>query len=182
MDNESIKFAILTEAAKNGNHVYKLKSDTGDYIKLKHSYSQPDEIRDQYLTALNGLLNSRLVQKVFSTDDIELYELTESGLSFTTLASAMERIKHELQAFGRVYKIHSSKGEFVQSGAESFNKIDSERIVYLQALHMLLYHGFARVVSESKEMATYELDRTNQLYCEQLKLAEERVSPDKYAA
>ncbi|MBS2003175.1 MAG: hypothetical protein JST44_16805 [Cyanobacteria bacterium SZAS LIN-5] len=45
MDNESIKFAILTEAAKNGNHIYKLKSESGDYVKLKHSYSQPDDTR-----------------------------------------------------------------------------------------------------------------------------------------
>jgi hypothetical protein len=182
MDNESIKFAILTEAAKNGNHIYKLKSESGDYIKLKHSYSQPDDIRGQYLTALNGLLNSRLVLKVFATDDIELYELTDSGLSFTTLASAIERVKHELQACGRVYKIHSCKGEFVQCGAESFNKIDSERIVYLQALHMLLYHGAVRIASESKEMATYELDRANELYCELSKRTERSVSPDKYAA
>lgn len=182
MDNESIKFAILTEAAKHGNHIYKLKSESGEYIKLKHSYSQPEDLRNQYLTALNGLLNSRLVQIVFATDDIELYEITDSGLSFTTLASAVDRIKQELQASSRVYKVHSCKGEFVQCGAESFNKIDSERIVYLQALHMLLYHGAARIASESKEMATYELDRTNQLYCEQSKRTERGVSADQFAA
>jgi|694.fasta_scaffold124889_3 hypothetical protein len=166
MDSESVKIAILTEATKHGNQIYKLKSQAGDFIKLKHSYSQPDDVRSTYLTALNGLISSKLVRQVFATDDIELYELTEDGKSFTTLKSATNLILQELENSGSIYKVHSDKGEYLQCGAASHNKIDSERIVFLQALHMLLHHGAVRVSSESKEMATYQLDRTNQIYCD----------------
>ncbi|HEY9730489.1 MAG TPA: hypothetical protein V6C89_01165 [Drouetiella sp.] len=176
MDSESIKFAILTEAAKQGNHIYKIKSEGGDFIKLKHSYNQPEELRGRYLEALNALINSQYVKQVFVTDDIELYELTADGMSFTTLRSAMDQILSELENSGSVYKVHSDKGEYLQSGAKSHNKIDSERIVYLQALHMLLHHGAIRVSGESKEMATYQLDRTNQRYCDQTTQRERDVA------
>lgn len=176
MDSESVKIAILTEATKHGNQIYKLKSLAGDFIKLKHSYSQPDDLRSMYLTALNGLINSKLVRRVFATDDIELYELTDDGKSFTTLKSAMNQIRQELENSGSIYKVHSDKGEYLQCGAESYNKIDSERIVYLQALHMLLHHGAVRISSENKEMATYQLDRTNQIYCDQSRQREKDVA------
>lgn len=181
MDNESIKLAILMEAAKHGNQIYKLKSEDGDFIKLKHSYGQPDDLRSLYLTALNGLLNSKLVRQVFASDCIELYEMTPEGKAFTSLTSAAEQIRQELATSGRVFKVHSDKGEFVQCGSNSFNKIDSERILYLQALRNLLHHGSVRIASESREMATYELDLTNKIYCD-LSHRNELGKPDQFAA
>ena len=180
MDKDATKLAILTESAKCGNQIYKVKDDFGEFVKLKHSYSQPEDVRSNYLIALSSLLNSGLVRQVFASDDIALYEVTAQGKALTTLASAKERIKNELQVSGHVFKIHSRKGEFVQCGEESLDKIDSERILYLQALHMLLHHGAIRVASESKEMTTYELDLTNQLYCDQHTL-KESTTP-KFAA
>jgi hypothetical protein len=100
----------------------------------------------------------------------------------------MEQINVELVSSGRVYKIHSEKGEFLQCGAQSHNKIDSERILYLQALHMLLHHGVVRIASESKTMATYELDRTNQVYCDRTnqvycdQSAQRELDSDQFAA
>ncbi len=168
------------EAAKHGNQIYKLKSEDGDFIKLKHSYSQPD-LRSLYLTALHGLLNSKLVRQVFASDCIELYEMTFEGKAFTSLTSAAEQIMQELATSGRVFKVHSAKGEFVQCGSNSFNKIDSERILYLQALRHLLHHGSVRIASESREMATYELDLTNKIYCD-LSQRNELGKPDQFAA
>ncbi|CAN5507677.1 hypothetical protein BH10CYA1_BH10CYA1_40280 [soil metagenome] len=166
MDSESTKLAILLEAMKHGNQIYKLQDEAGEFIKLKHSYSQPADLRSGYLTAMNSLLNGGLVRQVFTSDDVQLFEVTSQGKAFTTLSSAKELIQKELAGNGRLYKIHSQRGEFVQCGANSINQIDSERIVYMQALQMLLHRGIIRVTCETSEMATYELD-ANQLHTEQ---------------
>ena len=165
MDNESTKFAILLEAIKHGNQIYKLRDETGEFIKIQHSYSQPADSRSGYLVALNSLFNSGLVRQVFANDNIELFEVTSQGKAFTTLTSAKELIQKELKTNGRVYKIHSHKGEFVQCGANAINQIDSERILYMQALQTLLHRGVIRVTCETSEMATYELD-AKQLHSE----------------
>lgn len=168
MDIESAKAAILTEAAKQKNQIFKLKDNAGEYLKLKHSYSQPGDVRESYLLALNSLLNSGLVRQVFANDHLELFELTKEGAAKSTLAVAKSRLIKELESSGRVFKVHSDRGEFVQIGAESINSVDSERILYMQALHALFYHGIIKVASESREMATYELDRTKQDYFNQI--------------
>jgi hypothetical protein len=157
MHIEEVKLDILREAGKHGNQICKLKNDCQEFVKVRRGYSQPDELRAIYLAALSDLLLNGLVKLVFSNRDLELFELTAEGSHCTTVRSARERIMDELKSVGRVYKIHSDRGEFVQFAELAINDIDAERILFMLALHELLHHGVVQVVSESREMASYEL-------------------------
>jgi hypothetical protein len=158
MDIETIKLEILREASKHGNQICKLRDEVGEFVKVKRGYGSPDELRAVYLEALKSLINGGLVRHVFTNKDVELFEMTARGAAMTTVASAKERITAELLSGGRVYKIHSEKGEFVQCGALAIDEIDSERILYMQALHELLHHGMIQVASDNHELASYRLD------------------------
>lgn len=156
MDIEDIKFDILREAGRHGNQIYKLKKEDGEFVKVKRGYSHPQELREKYLSALDDLIESGLVNNVFSNRDLELFEVADKG-SFQTPRSAQERIVEELESGGRVYKIHSDRGEFVQCGKHAIDGIDAERVLFIQALHELSHHGVIQVVSENHVMANYRL-------------------------
>lgn len=157
MHTEETKLDILREARKHGQQICKLKSDGSEFVKVRRGYSQPEDVRVMYLSALSDLLDTGLVERVFSNHEMELFELTRAGSNCTTMRSAREKILEELKSHGRVYKIHSIHGEFIQFAKLALNENDDERIVYMKALHELLYHGLIQVVSENREMACYEL-------------------------
>lgn len=158
MQIEELKLEILREARKNKQQIFKVKSSDTEFVKVRRGYSQPEEARIMYLDALTELVDSGLVSNIFDNTNIELFELTRSGdTSCPTVRSAREEITEALQMNGRIYKVHSAAGEFIQSVSQCFKRNEDERIVYLKALHELLYHGVVQVASENREMATFQL-------------------------
>lgn len=168
MHIEESKLEILNEARKHGKQIYKLKSDGRERVKVRSAYSQPDDLRTSYLAALSELIENGLVAEVFSNKDIELYELTPEGAYCTTLDSARERILDELNSRGRVYKVHGDRGEFIQLGRTSMNHGDVERILFMRALHELMYRGTVMVTSENREMTSYEFAPPSSGYVQHL--------------
>lgn len=155
MDIKDAKSEILRQASQHGNQVCKLKSPDGDFVKVKHGFNQPDELRRIYLDALNALLLDGSVKHVFSNRVLELYEAKSALCQATTLLVFKHRIMSEFQSSGRVYKIHGSIGEFVQLGAQSCEGPEFERILYIEALGDLLHRGVLNVSHDSPDMTTY---------------------------
>ena len=157
MNKEEAKSDILREAGRNGNQVCKLKNPAGEFVKVKRGYNQPDELRFAYLDALNELLTDGSVKPVFSNRVLDLYELNGVQLEVASLNSVKRRLLSEFAKLGRVYKIHSNGGEFVQCGSQSHDELEDDRILYMEALGELLHHGALCVAKESPEMTVYEL-------------------------
>lgn len=157
MQKEEVKLDLLREARKNGQQICKIKSNGTEFVKVRRGYSQPDEVRVMYLSAMSELVSSGFATQIFRNDGMELFELTSAGTSCTTTRAAKEKILEELKSNRRVYKVHSLSGEFIQFAKKALNENDDERIVYMKSLHELVYHGLVQVVSENRELATYEL-------------------------
>lgn len=157
MQKEEVRLDLLREARKHGQQISKIKSNGTEFVKVRRGYSHPDELRVLYLSAMSELVSSGFATQVFSNNEMELFELTPVGSACITTRSAKEKIVEELKTNGRVYKVHSLNGEFIQFAKIALNENDDERIVYMKSLHELLYHGLIQVVSENRELATYEL-------------------------
>ncbi len=157
MQKEEVKLDLLREARKHGQQICKIKSNGTEFVKVRRGYSYPEDLREVYLSAMSELISSGFAKQVFSNNEMELFELTPVGSSYTTTRAAKEKILEELKSNGRVYKVHSLNGEFIQFAKVALNENDDERIVYMKSLHELLYHGLIQVVSENRELATYKL-------------------------
>lgn len=149
------KSDILREASLHGNQICRLKNASGEFVKVKRGYSQPDELRLAFLSALDELLTDGSVKQVFNNRVLEFYEAKSPLNESTTLLSIKDRIMREIAESGHVYKIHSPIGEFVQLGNQSFEEPEHERIVYMEALGALLHHGAISVANETAEMTVF---------------------------
>lgn len=151
---------LLREAAKSGNQICKLKHSAGTFVKARHGYSHPDEIRTHYLRAFDQLLAEGKLKLVLENKDLELYELIQDPERISSKAHARQLLMEEAERAAEIYKIHSGDGEFVQIGSRSFCEIDAERILFLEALGELTRHNKLCLVWDSKELCRYERTRS----------------------
>jgi ribonucleotide monophosphatase NagD (HAD superfamily) len=157
MDINIVRTEILREAERNGNQVCKLKNDAGDFVRVKRGYSQPSDLRQLYLEALTSLVEDGLLRTVFSNRDLELFDVVSPGGHICTPGAAYKRIIDELKTSGRIYKIHSDRGEFIQCGTTAYDEDDEERISFLGATRQLIHEDVLTIVNESRTMTIYEL-------------------------
>ncbi|CAN5589503.1 hypothetical protein BH11CYA1_BH11CYA1_40380 [soil metagenome] len=160
---EQTKIALLREASKTLNTISKIKSDGAEFVKCKHAYAQPEEIRTLYLAALESLIEDGSTELVLTNEYLDLFELKQVS-PVATLSAAKDALLKQLKQDGRIYKIHSPQGEFVQckkfalGGAKLFDGDENEeesRIVFLRALSELMRYGKIDLVSESREMSVF---------------------------
>ncbi|MFA6213604.1 MAG: hypothetical protein WCT03_26990 [Candidatus Obscuribacterales bacterium] len=158
---EQTKIALLREASKTLNTISKVKSDGAEFVKCKHAYAHPEEIRTLYLQALDSLIEDGSTELVLTNEYLDLFELKQTT-PLSTLAAAKEALLRQLKQDGRIYKIHSPQGEFVQckkfalGGADRPDENEEEsRIVFLRALSELMRYGKVDLVSESREMSVF---------------------------
>ena len=149
---------LLKEAKKSHNQLCRMKSSYGSFVRCKHAYAEPEELRNLYLAAFDSLCLECKLIKVLENDIFEIYELDEDGCGVRlSMQDAMDVILSAMQRYGLLYKIHSTDGEFIQCGTATYAEKDDERIIYLEAVYRLMHKGSIQVVSDSKKYATYEL-------------------------
>lgn len=150
---------LLREAAKSGKQICKLKHAAGTFIKARHGYSHPEEIRAHYMRAFDQLVAEGKLRLVLENKDLELYEVVEDPDRISSKQHARQLLMEEAGRAAEIYKIHSSDGEFVQIGSRAFCDIDDERILFLEALSELARQNKLCLVWDSKELCRYELTR-----------------------
>lgn len=153
---ERARHELLREAVKYKSHICKLKNGVGGFVKIKHRYMDPDEMRVAYLEALEALVAEGVVRPVFSNKHMDLYELSNDNCAVATLCDAKQIILKALTESGHIYKIHSDQGEYVQGGQISYDRSEDERILFLAALYDLVHHGTVQVAEETRELAIIE--------------------------
>ncbi len=158
---EQTKIALLREASKTLNTISKVKNGGEEFVKCKHAYDHPEEIRSLYLQALDSLIEDGATELVLTNEYLDLFELKQTS-TISTLAAAKEALLRQLKQDGRIYKIHSPQGEFVQckkfalGGADRPDENEEEsRIMFLKALSELMRYGKIDLVSENKEMSVF---------------------------
>lgn len=158
---EQTKIALLREASSILNTISKVKGDGAEFVKCKHAYDRPEEIRTLYLLALDALIEDGAIELVLTNEYLDLFELKQCA-QVSTLAAAKEVLLRQLKLDGRIYKIHSPRGEFVQcrkfalGGADSTDENEEEsRIIFLKALSELMRSGKIDLISESREMTVF---------------------------
>jgi hypothetical protein len=155
---EEATHELLREAKKSHNQLCRMKTGYGSFVRCKHAYAEPEELRSLYLAAFDSLCVEGKLVKVLENDIFEIYELDEDGRGAKlSTQDAMDAILSGMQRYGLLYKIHSNEGEFIQCGNASYADEDEERIVYLGAVYRLMHKGLIQVVSDSKQYATYAL-------------------------
>ncbi|MFA7341259.1 MAG: hypothetical protein WC028_31040 [Candidatus Obscuribacterales bacterium] len=158
---EQTKIALLREAAKTLNTISKVKSGGEAFVKCKHAYDHPEEIRTLYLHALDSLIEDGATELVLTNEYLDLFEVKQTT-QISTLDAAKDALLRQLKQDGRIYKIHSPLGEFVQckkfalGGADRPDENEEEsRIMFLKALSELMRYGKIDLVSESREMTVF---------------------------
>ncbi|MDR3616065.1 MAG: hypothetical protein P4L53_21080 [Candidatus Obscuribacterales bacterium] len=155
---EEATYELLREAKKSRNQLCRMKTGYGSFVRCKHAYAEPEELRSLYLAAFDSLCLEGKLIKVLENDIFEIYEIDEVGCGVrVSMQDAMDEILCGLQRYGLLYKIHSNEGEFIQCGSTSYANEDDERIIYLEAVYRLMHKGLIQVVSDSKQYATYAL-------------------------
>jgi hypothetical protein len=154
MNIDDAKQDLLEDAAKDHKQLLLVKTLESEHVK---GHCMPEEVRAAYVEALESLLGEGAVKLVFKNKDLQLYECTASAWRASTIAAATQQIVAELNKSGAVYKIHSQQGEFVQCGDQAIDGLEVERIVFLKALHKLLYSGQIVPVNDSKQFCTFRL-------------------------
>jgi hypothetical protein len=135
-----------------------MKSGHGSFIRGKHAFAEPEDLRSLYLAAFDSLCLDGKLRKILENDIFEIYEIDEDGRGVKlSVQDAIESILTGMQRYGLLYKIHSSEGEFIQCGSATYADKDDERITYLEAVYRLMHKGMIQVVSDSKQYATYSL-------------------------
>jgi hypothetical protein len=157
MDLQTAKMELLLDASKNRNQIIKVEKADGAYVK---GHSLPSEVRSKFIAALDSLLQEGALKPIFKNSEMEMFAVTAQAAELTTLSSARQRILQEFQDNKYVYKIHSPRGEFVQCAGENFEQFEYSRILFMRALHELLYSGKIDVVSDCREICTYALSPT----------------------
>lgn len=147
---------LLREAKKAGNQICRLSDGNGHFVKARRGYSYPDEVRDLYNQAMDGLLNAGKLRCVIKNHALELYEVLATNGAVMNKRSAKRLLLQYAEQYGHIYKIHSKEGEFVQAGPNAFFEVDEERILVMAALVELAREGRLRVVNDSKELTNYE--------------------------
>lgn len=98
------------------------------------------------------------MKQVLSNGGLELFEVAPAGLdTIQNEADALRQLEAELARCSIAFKFHCRDGDFVQCGPFVHNSTDEERIFFLKALADLLSHGQVLIVSESRDVARYEL-------------------------
>ena len=155
---EEATYELLREAKKSRNQLCRMKSDSGSFIRCKHAYVEPEEIRTLYLEAFDSLCSDGTLKKILENDIFEIYELDQDGQGIKiSVEDAMNVLQEGMQRYGQLYKVHSRDGEFIQCAGTTYADKDDERIVYLEAVYRLMHKGIINVVSDSKQLATYAL-------------------------
>ncbi len=160
---EQTKIALLREASNTMNTISKVKVDGTEFVKCKHAFDHPEETRVLYLRALDALVEEGATELVLTNEYLDLFELKQP-IQISTLAGAKDALLKQLKLEGRIYKIHSPQGEFVQfrkfalGGSDCSDENEEEsRIMFLQALSDLMRYGKVDLVSESREMSIFAL-------------------------
>jgi len=158
---EQAKIALLREASSTLNTISKVKGDGAEFVKCKRAFDRPEEIRTLYLLALDALIEDGATELVLTNEYLDLFELKQSTQA-STLAAAKDVLLKQLKLDGRIYKIHSPQGEFVQcrkfalGGADHTDENEDEsRIMFLKALSELIRSGKVDLVAESREMTVF---------------------------
>lgn len=157
---QNAKDELLREAKKAGNQICRMKNESGSFIKARRGYSHPDDIRLLYNQAFETLVREGKLKMVLRNKDLELFELTRADGHVVTKSAAKEILLQAIQQGGHIFKIHSPDGEFVQVGQKAYCDIDDERIVFLEALYELMRQGRIHLLSDSKELSTFEAKRS----------------------
>lgn len=160
---EYAKASLLREGARTLNTVSKVKTHNSEYVKCKHAYDHPEDLRLLYLEALDALIEDNAMELILTNEYLDLFEVRQPSKA-NTIESAKEALLKQLRQDGRIYKIHSPRGEFVQckkfalGGAPLPDESEEEsRILFLQALSELMRYGKIDLVAESKEMCIFSL-------------------------
>jgi hypothetical protein len=156
---ENAQDELLREAKKAGNQICKLRQGDTFFVKARRSYSHPEDTRILYAQAFDALQCEGKFKLIVKNSDLELYEVIGRDGNVTSIAHAQELLLDAAEQSGQVFKVHSANGEYVQIGTRAINEIDDERIIFLKALAELMRHGHIRFLSDSKEVARYELGR-----------------------
>jgi hypothetical protein len=152
---DSAKDELVREAAVSGNQICRLKNGSNFFIKAKHGYSHPEELRILYVRAFDSLVKEEKFRLVFSNSDLDLYELTCADSQVCSGEDAKADLLGEIRRSGSVFKIHGKNCEYVQVGNRAIDKIEGERIVYLQALGELVRSGEIRPVLDNSVLAKF---------------------------
>ncbi len=154
---EEATHELLREAQKSRNQLCKMKNGSGEFVRCRYSYVEPEELRTLYLAAFNSLRLDGKLKKVLENDILEIYEVNGndngSGLS---IQDAKATLIDGANRFGQLFKIHSPEGEFIQCGSKVYFEPDQDRILYLEALYELLHHGQVQVVSDIGKFTSYQ--------------------------
>jgi hypothetical protein len=148
---------LIREAMKAGKEIRMVKDGTSDFVKVRsHAYSHPEEIRELYMQAFQGLMLDGKLKCLLHNKSVELYEVLDSNGQITCKSAARSALLLAAQEYGHIYKVHCSDGEFVQAGDHVFGEVEEERILFLQVLVELFREQRLRLVTDSKEVAHYE--------------------------
>jgi hypothetical protein len=160
---EQTKLSLLREASRTLNTISKVKNDQSEFVKCKHAYDHPEDLRLLYLEALDALIEDGVMELVITNEYLDLFEIKQPSKT-TTVESAKEALLKQLRQDGRIYKIHSPRGEFVQCKKFALggnplpdDNEEESRILFLQALSELMRYGKIDLVAESKEMCIFSL-------------------------